>query len=272
MSGKRRRKIRYDRVIGTLLVLIALSAGTVLLVRSCSGSDRIIEVTDLLIAPANDKGVKSEVGFTGSGGKSSSGSNENTARRAEAFGRIKINSHGHLRDLFNDSNYVQLEQAERLGIHPLESLNDAYFTRRPIVEVRSTRWYTVDSLTHSLPFLVPEAERLLSDIGRNFIDSLHNRGRKGYKVRATSLLRTPALVKKLRRVNVNATEVSTHQFGTTFDISYRRFDCPDSSNWVHEEDLKNLLAEVLYDLKAQGRCMVKFERKTGCFHITVSED
>lgn len=184
--------------------------------------------------------------------------------------RINLNNIGPLREIFNDSNYLQLEHAKRLGIQPICNVRDLYRTCRPIVKVSSCKYYTVDSLKHSFPYLVPEAEALLRKVGANFIDSLGTRGADGYKIIATSLLRTPMSVKKLRRVNVNATDSSTHRYGTTFDISYIRFDCADSTRTIHEGDLKNLLAEVLYDLRKQGRCLVKYERKTGCFHITAT--
>lgn len=184
--------------------------------------------------------------------------------------RIRLNNIGLLREIFNDSNYLQLEHAKRLGIQPIFNIRDLYRTRRPIVRVNSCRYYTVDSLKHSFPYLVPEAEALLRKVGANFIDSLGARGADGYKIIATSLLRTPMSVKRLRRVNVNATDSSTHRYGTTFDISYIRFDCADSTRTIHEGDLKNLLAEVLFDLRREGRCLVKFERKTGCFHITAT--
>ena len=108
--------------------------------------------------------------------------------------RVRTRNLGRLREVFNDSNYRQLVYAQSLGITPIRSLSDAYHTRRPIVHVKSNRDYTVDTLTHSLPYLVPEAERLLRDIGRNFQDSLKKRGDARYRVRATSLLRTPATV------------------------------------------------------------------------------
>lgn len=184
--------------------------------------------------------------------------------------RIKVRSIGRLAEVFNDSNHRQFAFAKALGIQPIKGLSEAYHTRRPMLKITSTADYTVDSLTHSLPYLVPEASRLLTSIGRNFKDSLRRRGADGYRIRVTSLLRTPYSVKRLRRVNINATDSSTHQFGTTFDISYRRFHCLDTTRTINEEDLKNLLAEVLYDLRNQGRCLVKFERKTGCFHVTVT--
>lgn len=183
--------------------------------------------------------------------------------------RIHINSVGPLRVVFNDSNKYQYAAAERLGLKPLTNLGLAYYTSRPIVEVSSNKFYTVDSLKHSFPYLVPEAERLLHDIGSNFIDSLAHRGADSYRIIVTSLLRTPHTVKRLRRVNRNAVDSSTHQFGTTFDISWARFHCLDSTRTINEEDLKNLLAEVLLDLRNQNRCLVKYER-TGCFHITAT--
>lgn len=184
------------------------------------------------------------------------------------FDRIRVNNIGPLKEIFNDSNKFQLARAQEIGIEPLSDLRSAYFTSRPVVHIESNEYYVIDSLSHSVPFLVPEAAKLLTDIGKNFIDSLAQRGADGYKIKVTSLLRTPATVKKLRRVNRNATDSSTHQYATTFDISYARFYCEDSTRTINDGDLKNLLAEVLYDLKKQGRCYVKFERRSPCFHIT----
>lgn len=185
--------------------------------------------------------------------------------------RIKVNNIGRLYEVFNDSNRYQYDVAKRLGIEPITDLSKAWNTRRPIVHITSNDHYLVDSLVHSLPFLVPEAAALLDTIGRNFIDSLHSRGGDGYTIKVTSLLRTPSTVKRLRRVNVNASDSSTHQFGTTFDLSYVKFNCLNPNRTIHDGDLKNLLAEVLLDLKKQNRCLVKYERKTGCFHITVND-
>lgn len=184
--------------------------------------------------------------------------------------RIHVNNIGPLAKVFNDSNKYQYAWAEQLGIEPITNLRGAFRTRRPLRLITDCEAYGVDKLTHSMPYLVPEAADLLETIGYNFIDSLARRGADGYKVKVTSLLRTPATVKSLRRVNKNATDSSTHQFGTTFDLSWSKFVCADSTRTIHEGDLKNLLAEVLEDLRRQGRCMVKFERKTACFHITVT--
>ena len=184
--------------------------------------------------------------------------------------RIKVANLGALSQVFNDSNYLQLEAARRLGIDPIEDISSAYFTKRPIVKITDNEYYRIDSLTHSLPFLVPEAATLLKVIGKNFRDSLAARGGDSHLIKVTSLLRTPHTVGRLRRVNVNATDSSTHQYATTFDISYTNFYVADSSRLVYQGDLKNLLAEVLYQLREEGKCLVKYERKTGCFHVTAT--
>lgn len=202
---------------------------------------------------------------------SSAKHNEQTEVRPGVVRSIKVNSLGPLARVFNDSNYLQLEAAQKLGIEPVTDLHSAYFMKRPLVKVESNQYYHIDSLRHSLPYLVPEAAALLEVIGKNFIDSLSSRGGDSYKIKVTSLLRTPETVGRLRRVNVNATDSSTHQYATTFDISYTNFYCLDQNRIINQGDLKNLLGEVLYDLRRQGKCLVKYERKTGCFHVTVNE-
>ncbi len=183
--------------------------------------------------------------------------------------KMKINGvGGYLARVFNDSNYVHYAVAESIGIEPISSPAKAWNLRRPLCHIRSCREYYVEDLTHSYPYLVPEAAGLLKNIGAAFIDSLNSRGGGSYRIKVTSVLRTPTTVKKLRRVNRNAVDSSTHQFATTFDISYSKFICDSITVNRTQEDLKNLLAEVLAQMRSAGRCYVKYERHQSCFHIT----
>lgn len=187
-------------------------------------------------------------------------------------GRIKTKSIGRLAEVFNDSNYLQLQHAERLGIRPISgSLSSFYNTSRPLVKIETNPDFAVEELTHSYPFLVPEAAKLLHEIGAGFNKELQARGGGKYKIIVTSALRTPDTVKRLKRVNRNAVAQSTHQYGTTFDITYNRFSTADGSQTVASEDFKLLLAEVIEQLRSQGRCLVKYEIKSPCFHITVTQ-
>lgn len=174
---------------------------------------------------------------------------------------------------FNDLNDEHLVAARAIGINPIEDREAAEHMKRSLKEVGTCEFYKLDPLTHSIPYLVPKAHKLLENLGKNFLDSLANKGLNPYKVIATSILRTESDIKRLRKTNVNASDKSAHRYGTTFDISYKRFDqVPDPDGYplqpVREDTLKMVLAEVLRDLKKQGDCYVKYELKQGCFHIT----
>lgn len=249
--------------------LFAVLASITLLFTGCSGGGRVDPFDTIGNHPApwdlideNSRPRESAVPDTAEPSDS--------LTRAEAGPMSRYNRIGCLNDLFNDSNKYQYAAGEQIGIEPITGLAEAYFTSRPLVKIETCRWYDLDTLTHSMPYLVPEAAKLLETIGRNFQDSLRTHKAQGHKFRVTSVLRTSHSVKKLRRINGNATDSSTHQLGTTFDISYAHFNNDGHSPQVSDEQLKYILAEVLHDLRRQNKCMVKFERKSPCFHITAT--
>lgn len=176
---------------------------------------------------------------------------------------------------FNDMNDVQLEVAQALGVPPVADREAAEKLKSRLVKLENNDLYVIDSLTHSIPYLVPRARDLLDTIGRHFQDSLAAKGLNPYKLVITSVLRTEADVAKLSRRNVNASENSTHRYGTTFDLSYWRYvKIPDLRGRPYEdvppEYLRATLGQVLKDLHDKGNvCYIKYERKQNCFHITV---
>ena len=142
-----------------------------------------------------------------------------------------------------------------------------------VAQIESNERYAVDSLTHSIPYLIPGAAALLDTIGQNFLDSLASKGLNPNRIIVTSVLRTEKDVKRLRRRNTNASSNSTHAYGTTFDISWKRFQKVEDEDGrpmqdVGADTLKLVLAEVLRDLRRADRCYVKYEIKQACFHIT----
>jgi hypothetical protein len=171
---------------------------------------------------------------------------------------------------FNDLNDLHLEAAKAIGIKPISSRDEAAKASRKMKEISTNKYYEVEELTHSIPFLVPEAAKLLEDIGRNFQDSLANLNAPLYKIKVTSVTRTVADVSQLRKRNINSSANSAHQYGTTIDISwvrYTKIDEKDTLN-IDNDRLKMVLATVLRDLQRDQRCYIKHERKQGCFHIT----
>lgn len=175
---------------------------------------------------------------------------------------------------FGDLNDTHLAVARKIGIRPLASREAAQELGGKLVQIAPCERYDMDSLTHSIPFLVPRASALLDTIGANFLDSLTCKGLNPNRVIVTSVLRTQDDVKRLRRTNGNASANSAHAYATTFDISYRRFtkvEDPDGRPMqdVSADTLKLVLSEVLRDLRKAERCYIKYELKQGCFHITV---
>ena len=66
---------------------------------------------------------------------------------------------------FGDLNDTHLSAAKRIGIRPLASRTEAEGLGGKLVEVAPCERYAMDSLTHSIPFLVPKAGALLDTIG-----------------------------------------------------------------------------------------------------------
>jgi len=176
---------------------------------------------------------------------------------------------------FNDMNDVQLEVAQAIGVPPVQDREAAEKLKSRLVRLEDTDTYVIDSLTYSIPYLIPSAKELLDEIGRVFQDSLSAKGLNPNKLVVTSVLRTEDDVKKLRKRNVNASENSTHRYGTTFDLSYWRYvKIPDLRGRPYEdvppEYLRAVLSQVLKDLHDKGNvCYIKYEKKQNCFHITV---
>lgn len=173
---------------------------------------------------------------------------------------------------FNDLQDLHLEAAIANGISPMTMRDDTLNLSNQLVRLPDElELYKMHDITHSIPFLVPSAAQLFIDIAQNFRDSLYSKDLPLYRVYLTSILRTADDLSSLTKRNINASENSTHRYGTTFDVSWKRFEqiVPDSVHQVPPERLKLVLAQVLFDLKKQERCYVKHERKQACFHITV---
>lgn len=172
-----------------------------------------------------------------------------------------------LKAQFNDLNPLHLEAGRSLGLaEPPESRENINTWR--LREIKDCRYYVVDRLDYSVPYLTRGGARLLDEIGENFRDSLEAKGMIPVRFKLSSVLRTKDDVRRLRRSgNVNASENSSHCYGCTFDIAWASYDLPKRYNATWDQ-YRGVMAEVLRDLRAEGKCYVKFEAKESCFHIT----
>jgi hypothetical protein len=191
----------------------------------------------------------------------------------KAYGRVKV-------DWYRDYNGEHLYYARRCGIHPFHSDKafheaiDEMVKNDKLVKISSNKYYAVNWLTHSHPYLTPEAKRLLDDIGKRFRDKLDEQGLGKYAYQISSLLRTQESQRRLRGSNGNATRnTSSHLYGTTFDVPYATV-IKRPLPWVKVEvaDARaiRLLSETIGELRREGRCVVVTEKYEKCFHITVA--
>lgn len=153
------------------------------------------------------------------------GAGETTARidaqaaaSEAALRRVPLLTPGETALLRRSLNDRHVALAESLGLS--DSLG-----RAAVVRVDTLQSVRALDGEHSDPLLTPAGAQALAIIA----DSLGAAARRAFvpPVRpiATSLLRTAETQAALRRVNGNAAAgTSSHEFGTTFDLTYRRFE------------------------------------------------
>ena len=175
---------------------------------------------------------------------------------------------------FNDMQAKQHEVASRIGLpHPPKDRKDAAKMRHQLVEIKTNENYIVDSLTHSVPYLIPAAAHELEAIGAEWADILARNGLPHYRFYVTSVLRTEEDTRYLQKSgNINSVTQSCHCYGTTFDLAYMRYNkVSHTRTYMHEDNLKLVLGQVLLNHQRAGKIYVKYEWKQSCFHITVRE-
>lgn len=173
---------------------------------------------------------------------------------------------------FNDMQMKQHAVASVIGLsRPPKDRNDAASMRKQLVEIKTNDNYIVDSLTHSVPFLIPSAKHELDSIGAEWADILQRNGLPHYRFYVTSVLRTQEDIKYLQKSgNINSVTQSCHCYGTTFDLAYMRYNkVTRTRDYMHEDNLKLVLGQVLLNHQRAGKIYVKYEAKQSCFHVTV---
>ena len=178
----------------------------------------------------------------------------------------KLMSYG---KVFDDLNEAHLNMAKVMGLSEVPEKRSDVDTKQ-LVKVESTDFLEIDDLRYSVPYLTAAAARELNHIAKAFHDSLTRKQFPVYKLVCTSILRTEEDVANLRKSgNPNASDNSSHCYGTTFDISHSRyFREVETDEFMQPYELTKVLAEVLRDEKTLGHILVKYEKKEHCFHIT----
>ena len=198
-------------------------------------------------------------------------------------------------------NGAHVSRARTLGVR-VESGEalDSLVTAGSLVELQDSTPYWIVRRSASPAFVVPAVPALLEELGRRFQARLAELDIPPYRIGVTSALRTAARQARLRGSNANAAAgVSSHEFGTTVDLSYAAFsppaDLPDDvlepvppSLRPHMERLVDLALEsvsarksrelgaifsqVLREAQTEGVALVIYERQQTVYHVTVGRD
>lgn len=174
---------------------------------------------------------------------------------------------GSYREKFNDLNELHITAAKKWGVAPDQVEELIAQESERLRRLEDTPTLKISSLRHSEPYLVPFAYNLITDISRDFAKILQQKGVPPHRLIGTSFTRTMQQRNDLNKVNTNSSQNSAHCYGTTFDISWSKYD-PLGKDTVSDAILKKLLAIVLEQYRTAGRCYIKHERKQACFHIT----
>lgn len=146
-------------------------------------------------------------------------------------------------------------------------------------------------------YVVPQVIGMLELLGTRFQDRLSELGLPPYRIEVTSALRTSERQAELRATNRNAAVgVSSHEFGTTLDVSYAAFAPPatrpagpfasvpeslaphmgrivdlafESVSARKSRELTRIFSQVLREAQAEGLVLVIYERQQTVYHLTV---
>ncbi len=177
---------------------------------------------------------------------------------------------------------------------------DSLLAAGRLVELPDSTSYWIVRRGSSPAHVVPSVPLLLEELGRRFHARLEEMGLPPYRIEVTSSLRTAERQQRLRRTNPNAAAgVSSHEFGTTVDLSYAAFAPPlqspagvlddvhvqlrphverladlalESVSGRKSRELGRIFSQVLAEVQAEGLALIIYERQQTVYHVTVARE
>ncbi|MCL1912175.1 MAG: DUF5715 family protein [Leptospirales bacterium] len=192
--------------------------------------------------------------------------------------------------LFNE-HYAAVK---RSGMEPVSSAAEipAFVEKKLLVPVKAgaDALFFFYGVKEDNRFLTPQALASLNQICANFNKRLENLKLPAVKIAISSALRPDDYQKDLRKNNQNATLISTHSYGMSFDIFYddyylvlpqprpdvipneiadklrRRFGFVLGDSLRRQ--LRTVLFQTLVDMQDSGEIYAIAEKNQRCYHIT----
>jgi hypothetical protein len=190
-------------------------------------------------------------------------------------------------------------RARALGVRAANSQAvDSLVSAGRLVQLEDSTTLWIVRPGSSPAYLVPHARALLVELGERFQRRLAELDLPPYRFEVTSALRTSERQDDLRGSNPNAAAgASSHEFGTTVDLSYAAFAPPaelpsdlsagvppslspyvqrigalalESASARKSREISRIFGEVLRAAQSDGLVVVILERQQTVFHLTVA--
>jgi len=122
-------------------------------------------------------------------------------------------------------NASHLSRARQLGVRAEDDdALDSLVAAGRLIELEDSTRYWIVRPGDPPAQVVPDLRTVLEVLGAGFQERLAEMGLPPYRMEITSAFRTAERQARLRRNNANAAAgVSSHEFGTTVDLSYAAF-------------------------------------------------
>ena len=197
-------------------------------------------------------------------------------------------------------NGPHVARARALGARVADrTARDSLVAAGRLVQLEDSTAHWIVRPGTSPAYVVSHVPVLLEYLGGQFHERLAEMGLPPYRIEVTSALRTTERQARLRGSNPNAAAgVSSHEFGTTVDLSYAAFAPPaerpreilarvpaelephvgrivdlalESVSARKSRELGAIFSQVLREAQSEGLVLVIYERQQTVYHLTVGE-
>jgi hypothetical protein len=196
-------------------------------------------------------------------------------------------------------NAAHVDRARALGVRVgSRAALDSLVASGLLIELEDSTEHWIVRPRTSPAYVVPHLRSLLGILGERFQARLATMDLPPYRIEVTSALRTSEGQARLRGSNANAAAgVSSHEFGTTVDVSYAAFAPPagrpdeilaavpaelaphvgrivdlafESVSARKSRELGAIFSQVLSEAQREGLALVIYERQQTIYHLTVA--
>ena len=198
-------------------------------------------------------------------------------------------------------NGAHVARARALGVRATSrEAVDSLVARGQLVQLEDSTEHWIVRPRTDPTFVLPSTVAMLGELGARFHQRLAEEGLPPYRIEVTSALRTSERQESLRGSNANAAAgTSSHEFGSTVDVSYAAFAPPlvtppaildgvpealvphakriaalafESASARKSRELGRIFSQVLREAQDDGIVLVIYERAETIYHLTVAKE